>query len=75
MERKLSEMDYDQNGVVVRIQGRLRRQIATMGIRKGKRIKMLTRQPLRGPVVVTVDRTTTSLGLGLADTIIVQVEE
>ncbi len=75
VERKLSEMDYDQKGVIVRIQGGLRQQIAGMGIREGKRIKMLTRQPIRGPVVVTVDRTTTSLGLGLADTIIVQVEE
>ena len=75
MERKLSELEYDQKGVVMRIQGKLRQQIASLGIREGKKIKMLTRQPIKGPVVVTVDRTTTSIGLGLADMIVVQVEE
>ena len=75
MERKLSDMNYDQMGVVTRIQGELRQQIAGLGIREGKKIKMLTRQPIKGPVVVTVDRTTTSIGLGLADMIVVQVEE
>ena len=75
MERRLSDMNYDQMGVVMRIQGELRQQIAGLGIREGKKIKMLTRQPIKGPVVVTVDRTTTSIGLGLADMIVVQVEE
>jgi len=75
MERKLSEMDYNQTGMVLRIQGELRRQIASMGIREGKEIKMLTKQPIKGPVVVTVDRATTSLGLGLAERIIVRIAE
>jgi len=75
MTRKLSEMDYDQKGIVVRIEKTLRRQLAGMGIREGKKIKMLTKQPIKGPVVVTVDRSNTSLGLGLADKIVVRVEE
>jgi len=75
MTRKLSEMDYDQKGIVVRIEKSLRGQLAGMGIREGKKIKMLTKQPIKGPVVVTVDRSNTSLGLGLADKIVVLVEE
>ena len=73
MEKKLSEMEYGEEGTVKRIKGRLKEQIAGMGIRKGKEIKMMTKQPIKGPVVVTVDRSNTSIGLGLADKIIVEV--
>lgn len=73
MEKKLSEMKYGEEGMVKRIEGRLKEQIAGMGIRKGKEIKMMTKQPIKGPVVVTVDRSNTSIGLGLADKIIVEV--
>ena len=73
MEKKLSEMKYGEEGTVKRIEGRLKEQIAGMGIRKGKGIKMMTKQPIKGPVVVTVDRSNTSIGLGLASKIIVEV--
>jgi ferrous iron transport protein A len=46
-----------------------------MGIREGKDVEMMTKQPIKGPVVVTVDRANTSIGLGLADKIIVEVEK
>ena len=73
MEKKLSEMKYEEVGIVKRIEGRLRTQIAGMGIREGKEIKMMTKQPVKGPVVVAVDRANTSIGLGLAGKIIVEV--
>ncbi len=75
MERKLSQMDYEEEGVVKSIQEDLKEKIAGMGIRVGKRLKMLTKQPIKGPVVVTVDKAETSLGLGLADKIIVEIEK
>ena len=75
MKRKLSEMDYEQEGVIKRIDQSLRQQIAGMGIREGKKIKMMTKQPIKGPVVVSVDRSNTSIGLGLADKIVVEVEK
>ena len=46
-----------------------------MGIREGKEIKMMTKQPIKGPLVVNVDRAHSSIGLGLADKIIVEVDE
>lgn len=73
MERKLSEMKYEEEGVIKRIDPSLRQQIAGMGIREGKEIKMMTKQPIKGPVVVTVDRSNTSISLGLADKIVVEV--
>ena len=75
MEKKLSEMKYEEEGIVKKIGGRLKDKIAGMGIREGKGVKMMTRQPIKGPVVIAVGRSNTSIGLGLADKIIVEVEK
>jgi len=53
----------------------LKERIAGMGIRVGKELKMITKQPMKGPVVVLVDGARTSLGMGIADKIKVEVEE
>ena len=73
MQKKLNEMAYDEEGVVVKIDEDLRQKIAGIGIRAGKRIKMITKEPLKGPVVVMVDEAKTSLGLSVADKIIMEV--
>jgi len=73
MEKKLSEMDFDEEGTVKEIEENLRKQVAGMGIRVGKNIRMATKQPIKGPVVVEVDKSLTSLGLGIAEKIIVEV--
>ena len=74
MKKKLSEMDYDENGTVTDIDGDLRKRVAGMGIRVGKRLRMITKQPIKGPVVVIVDEAETSLGLELAERITVEVD-
>ncbi len=73
MQKKLNEMAYDEEGVVVKIDEDLKQKIAGVGIRAGKKIKMITREPLKGPVVVMVDEAKTSLGLSVADKIIMEV--
>lgn len=75
MEKKLSEMKYGEQGIVKSIKGDLRNKVAGMGIRVNKRIRMATKQPIKGPVVVTVDESNISLGLGIAENIIVEVEK
>lgn len=74
MEKKLSEMEYEEEGTVTDIEETLRKKVAGMGIRVGKRLKMITKQPVKGPVVVVVDEANTSLGLKLAEKIIVEME-
>ncbi|MBL7117606.1 MAG: ferrous iron transport protein A [Candidatus Syntrophoarchaeum sp.] len=74
MEKKLSEMDFDEEGTVKEIEENLKKQVAGMGIREGKNVRMATKQPIKGPVVVEVDKSFTSLGLGIADKIVVEVE-
>jgi len=75
MRKKLPEMRYEEKGVVEMIEGGLRERVAGMGIRVGKEIKMLTKQPMKGPVVVIVDDARTSLGLRIAEKIIVEVSK
>ena len=74
MEKKLSEMEYDEEGIVTGIEGTLRKKVAGMGIRVGKRLKMITKQPVKGPVVVVVDEASTSLGLDVAEKISVEMK-
>lgn len=75
MEKKLSEMDFDEEGTVKEIEENLSVQVAGMGIRVGKGLRMATKQPIKGPVVVELDRSFTSLGLGIAEKIVVAVVE
>jgi len=74
VEKKLSEMKYEEEGTVTDIEGTLRKKVAGMGIRVGKRLKMITKQPIKGPVVVVVDEANTSLGLDVAERIIVEIK-
>jgi ferrous iron transport protein A len=75
MEKRLSEMEYEEKGIVKMIEGGLREKVAGMGIRIGKKVKMITKQPMRGPIVVLVDEARTSLGLEIAKKVIVEVKK
>jgi ferrous iron transport protein A len=75
VKKKLSEMGYEEEGIVKSIEEDLRKKVAGMGIRVGKKLKMQTKQPIKGPVVVRVDEANTSLGLGMADKIIMEVKK
>jgi len=75
MEKRLSQMKYEEKGRIKEIDQGLKARIAGMGIREGKEIKMMTKQPIKGPLVVSVNRANSSIGFGLADKIIVEVDE
>ena len=73
--RKLSELDYGETGRITKINGNLKGQISAMGIREGKELRMDTKQPINGPVVITIEKSTTSLGFNLAEKITVEVDD
>jgi len=75
MKKKLSGMSYQEEGIVKEIEENLKGKIAGMGIRVGKKVKMQTKQPIKGPVVVKVDEANISLGLDVADKIVVEIEK
>lgn len=47
-------------------------KIRTMGLREGKQVTVVAREPARGPVVVRVGNTTLTVGRGMAEKIIVE---
>ena len=59
---------YDINGG----QG-FQRKLNTMGIRKDQGIKILSKQPFRGPITVKVCGCMMTIGQGMAQKIIVEV--
>jgi len=65
-------MKYGEEGTVTDIEQTLQKQVAGMGIRVGKNLRMITKQPIKGPVVVVVDSANTSLGLDVAEKITVE---
>jgi len=71
--KDLYELDLGQTGVITSIDGGRRHHLTDLGLRVGKRVTVLTRQPFRGPVVIQVDQVTLSLGKGLAHKIKVEV--
>ena len=75
MEKKLSEMNCEEEGRVKSIEQDLKNKVAGMGIRVGKNLKMITKHPLKGPIVVEVDGAHTSLALSIADRIAMEVKE
>lgn len=73
--KQLSELQYGQKARITGIEPGLKRRLVCRGIRVGKEIRMDTKQPINGPVVVTIGKSTTSLGLNLAKQITVEVED
>lgn len=71
--QKLADLEYGQKARITEIEPGLKRRLACRGIRIGKEIRMDTKQPINGPVVVTIGKSTTSLGLNLAKKITVEV--
>ena len=66
-------MDYGEQGTVTEIEKDLQKRVAGMGIRVGKKLRMVTKQPIKGPFDVVVDEAETSLGLDMAGKITVDV--
>lgn len=75
MKKKLSDMKPGEKGRIVEIDSPIRAGVAGMGIRIGEELKVATEQPIRGPIVIIVKERETSLGRGLAKSILVECEE
>lgn len=71
--KTLSELGSGKGGVITRLDGgqSFRQRVETMGIRVGKHIKVIARQP-HGPVVVDIGGCQITMGRGMASKIIVE---
>lgn len=76
MEKRLSELEPGERGVVVRIGGRsnARRRIMDMGVVKGATISVVRRAPLGDPVEFDIKDYNLSLRKREADNVYVVLE-
>jgi len=72
----LRHMEAGQMGIVVDILGGhgLRRRLEAMGVRPGKKITKVSGQVFRGPVTLRVDHTQIAIGFGMANKIVVEID-
>jgi ferrous iron transport protein A len=72
----LAQMKNGQSGIVVRLQGGwgFVRHVQAIGIIEGKRVTKLASQPLRGPILVSVDNLRIAIGYGMAKRIFLNPE-
>jgi len=75
MEVPLINLSINQTAIVRQFIGgqHFQHKLRMMGIREGKTIKLLALQPLRGPVVVEIDRRELTIGRRMAQHIIVEI--
>jgi ferrous iron transport protein A len=73
----LTDMGWGQRATIVRLEGGfgLQRKLRSLGVREGKVVTLLTGQPLRGPLVISIGGRQTAIGRGMASRIIVEVSE
>ncbi len=69
--KRLSELEYGESGVVRDIRTS-QHELSCLGIRMKKQVKMVTRQPIKGPVVVIVDDMEVAMGLDTAEGVIIE---
>jgi ferrous iron transport protein A len=74
METSIAELKEGEDGTIVDLVGgsAFQRKLRTMGIREGQTIKLVSRQPFGGPLVVEVERQQTTIGRKMAQRIIVR---
>jgi ferrous iron transport protein A len=75
METPITSLRAGTEALVIRLLGQgcaFQRRLRTMGIREGKRVKVLAIHPLAGPLVLEVDGREITIGRGAAQRIIVE---
>ncbi len=75
MKKRLSELSCGESGFIIDIAEDIKQKIAGMGVRVGKELKVISKQPLKGPIVVMIDESKTSLSQKIADKIAVEIKE
>jgi len=74
MEISLLQLQIGKKAKIKRLEGgyNFQRKLASLNIRVGKIIKKVTTQPLGGPVVIEIDNTEITLGVGMATKIFIE---
>jgi len=73
----LAFMRAGESGIVQQVQGghSLVNRLSALGIRPGKRITKVSSMFMRGPVTIEVDRAQVAIGFGMANKILVELDQ
>ena len=72
MKKRLSDLAPDETGIIEAINGPVH-DLMCLGLRVGKTVKMVTKQPVKGPVVVLSGEVEIAMGIGTAQRVMVIV--
>ncbi|GFO96237.1 FeoA family protein [groundwater metagenome] len=74
---KLTDLQPEQKARILRLEGGygFQRNLRTRGIREGKIVEVITRQPIGGPIVISIEDREIAIGRGMASRVIVEVEK
>jgi len=72
----VAEMNTGETGKVVAFQGGcgMMQHLESMGIRIGSKIKKVSQQLMRGPIIILHRNTQVAIGFGMAQKIMVEIE-
>ena len=70
----LANLNSNQTAKITSIHGGygFRRRLQVLGIREGQTVKVLSKQPLKGPLTISVGNCQMTLGRGMANKIMVE---
>jgi ferrous iron transport protein A len=77
MEIPVSALNPQDPATIIRLDGgpQFQTKMRSLGIREGKTIRLVTKHPFHGPVVVTIDNRNVTVGRQMAGRIIVRTEQ
>ncbi len=75
--KNLKDLRAGEIGKILQIDGGhgMVNRLAALDIRPGKKIKKINSSFMRGPVTIEVNRTHVAIGFGMANRILVEVED
>ncbi|MDY6959907.1 MAG: FeoA family protein [Halobacteriota archaeon] len=74
METSLVDLENGDSGKITRITGGhgQQRHMRSLGVREGKEINIIAKQPIGGPIIVDIDGNRIAIGRGMANRVMVE---
>lgn len=77
MNSPITNIKAGKEATIVKLTGGrgFQKRLRTIGVREGKIIKIVTKHPLGGPIVIEVEGRMVTIGRGMAQRIIVELKD
>jgi len=74
METSLVDLEKGDSGTITQITGGYgqQRHMRSLGVREGKEINIVAKQPIGGPIIIDIDGNQIAIGRGMATRVMVK---